>query len=73
MSMNKYKKRLLLRCIQHFKSDLINNMDHMPINKRCRTRLKTRDWVLPLAKQPLNQMSYVDLRIEGNYVTPGVL
>ena len=23
-----YKKRLLLRCIHHFKSDLINNMDH---------------------------------------------
>ena len=27
----KYKKRLLLRCIHHFKSDLINNMDHMHI------------------------------------------
>ena len=27
----KYKKRLLLRCIHHFKSDLINNMDHMRI------------------------------------------
>ena len=26
-----YKKRLLLRCIHHFKSDLINNMDHMRI------------------------------------------
>ena len=25
----KYKKRLLLRCIHHFKSDLINNMDHI--------------------------------------------
>ena len=25
------KKRLLLRCIHHFKSDLINNMDHMCI------------------------------------------
>ena len=25
----KYKKRLLLRCIDHFKSYLINNMDHM--------------------------------------------
>ena len=24
-----YKKRLLLRYIHHFKSDLINNMDHM--------------------------------------------
>ena len=24
-----YKKRLLLRCIHHFKSDLIKNMDHM--------------------------------------------
>ena len=27
-----YKKRLLLRCIHHFKSDLINNMDHMRIS-----------------------------------------
>ena len=24
-----YEKRLLLRCTHHFKSDLINNMDHM--------------------------------------------
>ena len=28
----KYKKRLLLRCIHHFVSDLINNMDHMRIS-----------------------------------------
>ena len=28
----KYKKRLLLRCIHHFKSDLINSMDHMRIS-----------------------------------------
>ena len=28
----KYKKRLLLRCIHHFKSDLINNMDHIRIS-----------------------------------------
>ena len=27
-----YKKRLLLRCIHHFKSDLINNMYHMCIS-----------------------------------------
>ena len=27
-----YKKRLLLRCIQHFISDLIYNMDHMRIS-----------------------------------------
>ena len=27
----KYKKRLLLRWKNHFKSDLINNMDHMRI------------------------------------------
>ena len=26
------KKRLLLRCIHHFKSDWINNMDHMRIS-----------------------------------------
>ena len=26
------KKRLLLRCIHHFKSDLINDMDHMRIS-----------------------------------------
>ena len=26
------KKRLLLRCIHHFKSDLINNMDHIRIS-----------------------------------------
>ena len=26
------KKRLLLRCIHHFKSDLIHNMDHMRIS-----------------------------------------
>ena len=30
--MLKYKKRLLIRCIHHFKSDLINNMDHMFIS-----------------------------------------
>ena len=27
-----HKKRLLLRCIHHLKSDLINNMDHMRIS-----------------------------------------
>ena len=27
-----YKKRLILRCIHHFKSDLINNMDHICIS-----------------------------------------
>ena len=27
-----YKKGLLLRCIHHFKSDLINDMDHMRIS-----------------------------------------
>ena len=27
----KYKKRLLLRCTHHLKSDLINNMDYMRI------------------------------------------
>ena len=27
----KYEKRLQLRCIHHFKSDLNNNMDHMRI------------------------------------------
>ena len=31
MSLN-YKKRLLLRCIHHFKSDLIYNMDHKRIS-----------------------------------------
>ena len=30
--MNIYEKRLLLRCIHHFNSDLINNMDHMRIS-----------------------------------------
>ena len=30
--MLQYKKRLLLRCIDHFKSDLINNMDHISIS-----------------------------------------
>ena len=29
---DKYKKRLLIKCIHHFKSDLINNMDHMRIS-----------------------------------------
>ena len=28
----KYKMRLLLRCINHFKTDLFNNMDHMRIS-----------------------------------------
>ena len=28
----KYKKRLLLSCIHHFKSDLIKNMDQMRIS-----------------------------------------
>ena len=28
----KYKKKLLLRCKHHFKSGLINNMDHMRIS-----------------------------------------
>ena len=27
-----YEKRLLLRCTHHFKSDLINNIDHMRIS-----------------------------------------
>ena len=27
-----YKKRILLRCIHHFKSDLNNTMDHMRIS-----------------------------------------
>ena len=27
-----FKKKLPLRCIRHFKSDLINNMDHMRIS-----------------------------------------
>ena len=27
-----YEKRLLPRCIHHFKPDLINNMDHMRIS-----------------------------------------
>ena len=27
-----YEKRLLLRCIHHFKSDLVYNMDHMRIS-----------------------------------------
>ena len=31
------KKRLLLRCKHHFKSDLINNMDHM--------RISIGDWI----------------------------
>ena len=30
--MEEYKKRLLLRRIHHFKTDLINNMDHMHIS-----------------------------------------
>ena len=29
---NLYKKRLLLRCIHHFYTDFINNMDHMRIS-----------------------------------------
>ena len=28
----KYEKRLLFRCMHHFKSDLINNMDYMRIS-----------------------------------------
>ena len=27
-----YRKIILLRCLHHFKSDLINNMDHMCIS-----------------------------------------
>ena len=30
--LSEYEKRLLLRCMHHFKSDLINNMDHMRIS-----------------------------------------
>ena len=30
--MFKYEKRLQLRCIHHFQSDLINNIDHMHIS-----------------------------------------
>ena len=30
--MREYKKRILLSCIHHFKSDIINNMDHMRIS-----------------------------------------
>ena len=32
MEFDKYKKRLLLRCIHHLLSELINNMDHMRIS-----------------------------------------
>ena len=32
VKLQKYEKRLLLRCIHHFKSDLIYNMDHMRIS-----------------------------------------
>ena len=28
----KYTKRLLVRCVHHFKADLINNMDRMRIS-----------------------------------------
>ena len=31
-SLIQYKKRLLLRCVHHFKADSINNMDHMRIS-----------------------------------------
>ena len=31
-SSSKYEKRLLPRCIHHFKPDIINNMDHMRIS-----------------------------------------
>ena len=32
IDLQQYKKRLLLRCKHHFKSDWINNMDHMRIS-----------------------------------------
>ena len=39
------KKRLLLRCIHHFKSDLINNMDHMSISgNKTLCRIKLEYW-----------------------------
>ena len=44
-----YKKRLLLSCIHHFKSGVINNMDHMCISGN---ELKLRD--LRCSNYPLN-------------------
>ena len=55
-----YKKKLLLRCIHHFKSDLINNMDHMRISgtepssvirSQKRNFIKVRRDVLNVPKQ----------------------
>ena len=39
----KYKKRLLKRCIQQFKSDLINNMDHTRISGTFGTKVSWND------------------------------
>ena len=46
-----YKKRLLLRSIHHFKSDLINNMDHMRISG---TELEPHQW--SFAKEAISKV-----------------
>ena len=50
--MNKYKQRLLLGCIHHFKSDLINNMDHMRMPKQAEAK---RDGVINPKNYSCNQ------------------
>ena len=49
----KYEKRLLLRCIHHFKSDLINNMDHMQISGTISSDPKPNKVVQELKVMPI--------------------
>ena len=65
---SKYKKRLLVRCVHHFKSDLINNMDHIRISltepssvilsKECSDKATTQN----VAKTTITQRLRTNLR-----------
>ena len=48
------KKRLLLRCIHHFKSDLINDLDHMRISdtESSSVMLLQRKWLESWKRMP---------------------
>ena len=50
----RYKKRILLRCIHHLKSDLIYNMDHMRIsgNEPSSVILSQTEWFQTLKRYP---------------------
>ena len=64
-----YKKRLLLRCIHHFKSDLINNMDHMRISgtEPSSVILSKKKYFQKLKRDVQNVPKQVEAKRDHNY------